>query len=113
MKKRDEIFNLISVVKVFDIDYITDEDCNRISGLNGDNPVDASRAIKMLALEEFSTYLPYERLKLVEILRKCLADENEDFSRLFSEIEMAFDDEVENKRTHASLTQRTRTLCCP
>jgi hypothetical protein len=103
MKKREEIFNLISVVKVFDINYISDENCNKISGLDGNKPEDISKAIELLAVPEFSTLLLSERSSLIELLKKCLKDEKEKFYKLFTEIEMAFDNEVENKRNFMAI----------
>ena len=98
MKKRDEIYRLASIVKYFDVNFISNEDCNKIADLDGNFSDGASCAIRLLVVDGFSRYLPHVRVELINLLKKCLADEKEDFSRLFSEIEMAFQTEVENKR---------------
>lgn len=56
MKAKQEIFNLLSLLKVFDANYISDEDCLKLHGLDVNHAEDVITAVKALLLPELNTY---------------------------------------------------------
>lgn len=102
MKAKQEIFDLLSVLKVFDVNYVSDEDCLKLHGLDVNQPKDVVKAVRTLLLPEFNTYPQRSRQRLIALLRAKILDSSEDFSMLFDRIELAFDNEVIDKCTFMS-----------
>lgn len=98
MKKKFEMSDLLSLLKVFDANFVSDEDCMRLSGLNVNITGDVIRAAEMLLLPEFQSYPRKAQERLTDTLRMSIADENEDFSEIFERIELAFDEEPVDRR---------------
>ena len=89
---------LISLLKVFDVDYASDDDCDKLQGLSSNNSADVAKAVNLLLMPEFARYIPVAQDRLITLLRTCLADPKEDFSELFERVAFVFDDEVMNPR---------------
>ena len=98
MSKKKDVHNITLILKVFDFNYISNENCEKLSGLNPNNSEDIVKAVDLLVLKEFLIYPADVREELLGSLKKMLLNDNEYFVDVFDEIEMAFDDEVENKR---------------
>lgn len=102
MKAKQEIFDLLSVLKVFDVNYVSHEDCLKLQSLNVNQPEDVVKAVRTLLLPEFNTYPQGSRQRLIALLRAKILDSSEDFSMLFDRIELAFDNEIIDKRVFMS-----------
>lgn len=103
MKYRKEITDLVSLLKVFDINFVNSQDCNQLSGLDVNSDVDVQRVINNLLMPEFANYLPESQKKILEGLHSYLSDEAENFSRLFDRIELAFDGALIDHRHFMSM----------
>ncbi|ENW92986.1 hypothetical protein [Acinetobacter dispersus] len=102
MKAKQDIFDLLSLLKVFDANYVSDEDCLKLNGLNVNQPDDVITAVRSLLLPEFNTYPQGSQQRLIALLRSTIFESSEDFSALFDRIELAFDNEVVDKRAFMS-----------
>ena len=102
MKARQEVFDLLSLLKVFDANYVSDEDCMVLHGLNVNHPEDLAKAVKELLVPEFHTYPKSAQKRLMDLLHMCISDSSEDFSTLFERVELAFDDEIIDRRAFMS-----------
>ena len=89
---------LISLMKVFDVNYVSDDNCRKLAGLDPRDVDDLRKAVALLLVPEFLTYSEAARAGLVTSLRDAIADENESFKDLFDQIAPAFEFEVDNKR---------------
>jgi hypothetical protein len=89
---------LISLMKVFDVNYVSDEDCRKLAGLHPRDPGGIREAVALLLVPEFLAYSEAARAGLVTALRDAIADENESFKDLFDHIEPAFEFQVDDKR---------------
>ena len=98
MNQKNEIFDLLSLLKVFDVNYVSDEDCEVLHELDVNNPVDVSKAVNALLISEFRTYLPTAQTRLKNLLHSYLENPKEDFGALFDRVELAFDNTVSDKR---------------
>ncbi len=102
MKKSKELMSLLSLLKVFDVNFANDEDCMKIQGLDVNNSADVIKAVNTLLLPEYSIYSQDAQDRLLESLRKYTSNPDEDFELLFEEIALVFDDEVIDKRAFMS-----------
>ncbi|USA45808.1 hypothetical protein NDN11_13970 [Acinetobacter sp. C26M] len=102
MKAKQEILDLLSLLKVFDANYVSDEDCLKLHGLDVNKPEDVITAVKVLLLPEFHTYSQVSQQRLITLLHATILDSSEDFITLFDRIELAFDNEIIDKRTFIS-----------
>lgn len=102
MKAKQKILDLLSVLKVFDVNYASDEDCLKLYGSDVNRSEDVVKAVRTLLLPEFNTYPQDSRQRLIALLRAQILDSSEDFSMLFDRIELAFDNKVIDKRTFMS-----------
>lgn len=102
MGSSKEIIDLVSLLKVFDVNFVNDEDLGQLSGLDVNSDVDVHKAINALLIPEFFSYLPSAQSRMLDILRNCLSDEAEDFSALFDRIELAFDESLVDRRRFMS-----------
>ncbi len=85
-------------MKVFDVNYVSDDDCRKLAGLDPRDPGDLRKAVGLLLVPEFLTYSEAARTGLVVALRDAIADENESFDDLFDQISPAFEFQVDDKR---------------
>lgn len=99
MKEKKDIFDLLSLLKVFDVNYISNEDCAALQNLNPNDPADVSKAANTVLLREFCTYLPSAQKRLTDLLHSTLADSQEDFHALFERVEPSFNEKIINKRS--------------
>lgn len=102
MKAKQEIFDLLSLIKVFDANYVSDEDCLKLHGLDVNHTEDVITAVKALLLPELNTYSQVAQQRLITLLHATILDPSEDLITLFDGIELAFDDEIIDKRTFIS-----------
>ncbi|WP_426321943.1 hypothetical protein [Pseudoduganella sp. R-43] len=98
MKSNNEIFDLLSLLKVFDANYASDEDCEVLNDLDANNPDDVSKAVDVLLISEFRSYLPTVQARLKELLRSRLDNSAEDFAQLFDRVELVFASSVADRR---------------
>jgi hypothetical protein len=98
MQHKKEITDLVSLLKVFDINYVNDADSIQLNGLNVNKATDVRKAVEALLIPEFLSYLPEARARMFKSLRVCLSDDAEDFAELFDRIELAFDEALVDKR---------------
>lgn len=88
----------MSLLKVFHVNYASEEDCRSLGGLNPNDPNDVVKAVNILLIPDIATYPLNSRISLLELLRKALANPEEDFGELFEELGSVFDDEIINPR---------------
>ncbi len=98
MKKKDEIFFLVSLLKVFDLDYMSDEDATTLRSLDVNNSEDVIRAVQVFLMPEWPTYPKTARDRLLNVLRKSVSDPTENFVELFDQVGLAFEDELTDRR---------------
>ncbi len=107
MDKKDTLSDLITLVKVFDVNYITDEDSEKLSGLDANQEDGVGQAVRQLLLPHFNCYTDAAKARLLNSLRSVLADPKEDFIRLFDRVELAFDRPVTNRRNFMQVLLRS------
>lgn len=78
MKAKQEIFDLLNVLKVFDVNYVSHEDCLKLHGLNVNQTEDVVKAVRTLLLPEFNTYSQGSRQRLIALLSAKILDSSED-----------------------------------
>lgn len=98
MKAKQEIFDLLSLLKVFDANYVSDEDCLKLHGLDVNHTEDVITAVKALLLPELNTYSQVAQQRLITLIHATILDSSEDFIALFDRIELVFDNEIIDKR---------------
>jgi|APLak6261690937_1056196.scaffolds.fasta_scaffold11167_1 hypothetical protein len=98
MKSRKKITDLVSLLKVFDVNFVNDKDAAQLSGLDVNSEVDIRKAINALLIPEFFLYLVTAQGRMLDSLRAYLSDDAEDFSALFDQIELAFDEPLVDRR---------------
>lgn len=92
------LHDLVTLVKVFDSNFVTDEDCEQLNCLNLDQEHGVRGAVHQLLLPEFFGYTEAAQARLLNSLRKVLADPAENFDDLFERVDFAFDLPEENRR---------------
>jgi hypothetical protein len=98
MNSKNEIFDLLSLLKVFDTNYASEEDCEAVHDLDANNPEDVLKAVNALLISEFRSYLPTAQARLKELLRSFLDNSAEDFDKLFDRVELVFENSVTDRR---------------
>lgn len=98
MSGKHMLSDLVTLLKVFDANYVSDEDCEKLSGLDVSREEGVKEAVQLLLLPQFRSYTEGARLRLVSSLREAVNDPRQDFSDLFDRIELAFDAAVKDKR---------------
>lgn len=98
MKVKKEMFDLLSLLKVFDANFVSDADCVQLQGLDVNSPSGVAGAVRALLLPEFQTYTKAAQDRLTNLLRMFLADPSESFGTLFERVELVFDDEITDRR---------------
>jgi hypothetical protein len=105
MKKKiqqNEVSDLMSLLKVFHVNYASEEDCHKLAGLNPNAAIDVATAVDLLLIPDISTYPLASKLRLLDILRSSLANPEEDFGELFAELGSVFEEEIKNPRAFMS-----------
>jgi len=103
MKSRKDTADLVSLLKVFDVNFVNDEDVAQLGGLDVNSEVDVRKAINALLIPEFVRYLPAAQGRMLDSLRAYLCDDAEEFSELFDRIELAFDEPLVDRRGFMSI----------
>ncbi|MBA8735900.1 hypothetical protein [Chromobacterium violaceum] len=98
MKVKKEMFDLLSLLKVFDANFVNDADCVQLQGLDVNSPSGVASAVRALLLPEFHTYTKAAQDRLTNLLRILIADPSENFGALFERVELLFDDEITDRR---------------
>lgn len=98
MVKKDVVYDVVTLVKVFDVNYVTNEDSEKLCGLDINEERGVREAVRRLLLPEFLGYTEAAQARLLNSLQSSLADLEEDFSYLFDRIEFAFDEPIREKR---------------
>ena len=97
MHQKTEISYLVSLLKVFDLDYVNMVDEFQISGLDVNNSDDVRTAVCRLMAPEFLTYPPEVKKRLLTSLQMVVGDERR-LSELFDRISLAFKDALVDKQ---------------
>lgn len=97
--------DLVSLLKVFDVNFANEEDYAKISGLDVNSEVDVRKAIHALMIPEVAYYSPIGQKWMLESLQAYLSDDVEDFSELFDRIELIFDESLLDRRRFMSIIQ--------
>lgn len=98
MNSKNQIFDLISLLKVFDANFVSEADIAVLSDLDANNPEDILKAVNALLIPEFQSFLPTAQARLKEILRSHLDNSAEDFGILFDRLELAFESPIVDRR---------------
>ncbi|MBC7814165.1 MAG: hypothetical protein H7175_23625 [Burkholderiales bacterium] len=98
MNSGKEIFDLLSLIKVFDVNYASDEDCVALRDLDPNRSDDVSKAANLLLIPEFRSYLPSAQTRLKELLHSFLNNPTEGFEKLFDRVELVFQTQVTDRR---------------
>jgi len=98
MNSKNDFSDLLSLLKVFDANYASEEDCKAVRDLDVNNPEDVSIAVNVLLVPEFRSYLPTAQVRLTELLRSRLDNSEEDFDELFDRVELVFGNSVNDRR---------------
>jgi len=86
--------DLIALLKVFDVNFATDEDVVAVTGLNPNIPGDLAEAVTKLLKPEFDFMSSNNQEQLASQLRFCLQDASGNFDDLFSETELIFENDI-------------------
>lgn len=98
MANKNILHDLVTLVKVFDVNYITDEDVKKLGGLNANHQQGVREAVRLLLLPEFLGYTEVAQARLLNSLKNAVADPREDFGELFDRVEFAFDAPVGDRK---------------
>lgn len=98
MSGKNVLSDLVTLVKVFDVNYVTDNDCEKLRGLDVNQERGVSEAVQRLLAPEFHGFTHSVKARLLSSLQESLADPQEDFCRLFDRVELAFDSPIESRR---------------
>ena len=90
--------DLIALLKVFDVNFATEDDFAAVTGLDPNRSHDLAEAATKLLKPEFDFMSSVNQGQLAGQLRFCLQDASENFDDLFSEIELIFEQEVSDHR---------------
>lgn len=99
MASENELMYLLTILKVFDVNFVVDEDYDKVEGLNPNNPSDVVLAVEALVMPEFESFSPATKQKLLAILCNGLKDQTETFKEVFEQIEPIFETELFNTRS--------------
>jgi len=98
MKVKKDMLDLLSLLKVFDANFVSDADCEQLHGLDVNSPNGVASAVQALLLPEFHTYTKTAQDRRRNLLSMFLADPSEKFCALFEGVELVFDDEITDRR---------------
>ncbi|MFP5391684.1 MAG: hypothetical protein ACLGI6_09080 [Gammaproteobacteria bacterium] len=98
MDSKNSIFDLVSLLKVFDANYVSDEECEGLYALDANNPADVALAVDRVLLAEFRSYPAAAKSRMLQLLRSHLDNPREDFDRLFDRVDPVFESGVADKR---------------
>ena len=98
MGGKNILHDLVTLVKVFDVNYVTDEDAEKLSDLDVNHQQGVDEAVRLLLMPEFLGYTEVAQARLLHSLKSALADPQEDFGHLFDRVEFAFDEPVGDRK---------------
>jgi hypothetical protein len=98
-KRNNEVSDLMSLLKVFHVNYATDEIYQKLDGLNPNDSNDVATAVNLVLIPDIANYPISSRARLLAILQRALANSAEDFSELFEELGSVFGDEIIDPRS--------------
>lgn len=93
-----DIYDLNSLIKVFDANYASDQDVASLAGLDVNRHEDVIQAVRRLLLPEFSTWSAEAQRRSIELLRALLERREESFYLVFNNLSLVFDDELQDQR---------------
>jgi hypothetical protein len=95
--------DLMSLIIVFDVNYASDDDYQKLAGLDINDRENVKLAVDRLLTPKFVAHGHEDQKKLLSILRSLLSDPTEDFGELFRRVALVFDDDApEDKRAFMS-----------
>jgi hypothetical protein len=98
MNSKNQIFDLLSLLKVFDINYISEGEADALCNLDANHQEDVLEAVKIFLIPEFQSYLSTSQSRLNDLLRRSLNNPAEDFEELFDRVELAFESPIADRR---------------
>lgn len=107
MNRSDVRPDLVTFIKVFDVNYIADDDLKKLNGLDASGEEGVGEAVRRLLLPEFLGYTAAAQARLISSLKNALADPKEDFSDLFDRVELSFDAPIEGRASFMRVLLRS------
>jgi len=98
MNSKNQIFDLISLIKVFDANSVSDKDIDVLREVDVNNQDQLLKAIDKLLIPEFRSFLPSAQTRLTTLLRSHLENFSEDFEILFDRVELIFKTSIIDRR---------------
>ncbi|WP_323637293.1 hypothetical protein [Pectobacterium polaris] len=95
---KGNIFILISLLKVFDANYVVDSEISLLSGLDVNNSQDLKKACDLFLKDEYLSFSDQERCEFMSTIDYFLEDKACDFECLLGELSLVFDNDVLNNR---------------
>lgn len=93
-----EVDDLSSLVKMFDANFVLEDEVEALSGLDPNRHEDVVEAARRLLLPEFRGWSLHARENTVALLRRCLEQPQEAFDSVFANVSLVFDDDVRDAR---------------
>jgi hypothetical protein len=89
---------VVCLLKAFDVNYMSDEDFEKISGLDANEEKDVAIAVGLVLRPEFGTFGAADRLDIPASVQKLLSNPDENFEVVFDNLGLGFKVEVADKR---------------
>jgi hypothetical protein len=89
--------DLVSFLKVFDVNYASDTDCREVSGLDVNHPADVAKAVRLLLVPQLRLYSPAELRHVMKLLNERV-DGAGTADDVVARIGLVFDGEVVDHR---------------
>ena len=89
---------LVSWLKFFDIDYLDNSVCNRLSELDINSPAECAEAIQLAVSPEFESLNEISRASMLQVLNGALTASDKELTPLFERVSMPFQNEILDRR---------------
>lgn len=107
--RNNEILELVILLKVFDLRFLDDEECEMLGDFDPNNFDEVVVASERLLIPEFETFSLEAKNKLISLLLMLDEISDKDLDALFSKVDMAFQNELKNKRQFLLAIRNTLT----
>jgi len=95
---KGNLLNLMSILKVFDLRFLGDKECEILVGVDPNNFDEVVIASEKLLIPEFETFSLEAKNKLSSLLSMLDEFSDKELDALFSKADLAFQTELTNKR---------------
>jgi hypothetical protein len=89
---------LMSWLKFFDIDYLDDSVCNRISEIDINRPAELAEAIQLAVSPEFESLNELSRASMLQVLNSALTASDKELAPLFERVSMPLQIEAVDRK---------------